>query len=213
MDKTLRKQLEEREVDARHLKEVTEVAKARALLKKVKDPEFMEFNRTLREHGFKTTLENKENGGLPGVKELGEDMEKYFELCEEYDQIPSLKSLALYLGISTPMYMNYVNNPNSEYSALLRGALDYVHSILENRALNNKVNSAVYMFTAQNFYGMDNVKKVDIHTNVTAEINTANAQETLKALREELIEERKKKMAKVKFVKSTDTVVIDDERG
>lgn len=206
MDKTLREQIDEFKRDTEKSHEVIAAHRGG----KHKDPEFYEYNKVLRDHGFAASKSNKENGGLPPIDKLGTDMEEYFTLCDDYDQIPSLKSMCLYLGISTPMYVSFANNPASEYSYLLRGGLDYIHSILENRALNNKINSAVYMFTAQNFYGMDNVKKVDIHTNVSAEINTANAQETLNALKRELIAEKKKKDSKVKFVRSTDAIVIRD---
>ena len=53
---------------------------------------------------------------------------------------------------------------------------------MENGALNNKVNTATYMFTAANYYDMKNTQSVEIGRS-TAEKDLAASRETIDALK------------------------------
>lgn len=152
-----------------------------------KSPEFVEFNRQVRNKG----LERARSGeGLGNVDKVDSDIREYFDLCEEYAQIPSIKGLCVYLGITYALYNEYMNDIDSEYCNLFRSAIDYIHTVVENGAMNNKINPATYMFTAANFYGMDNSKSVKIDTQVTYHPAVRVSSESIKALREELLRER-----------------------
>ncbi len=153
-----------------------------------KSPDFIEFNRRVRDKGLKRGRDNK---GLGTVDEVDKDIREYLDLCEEFGQIPSIKGLCMYLGITYKLYKEYMDDIDSEYCGLFRSALDYIHTVIENGAMNNKINPATYMFTAANYYGMDNSRQVKIDTTVRhTRANERVTVEGIKALREELLKER-----------------------
>ena len=153
-----------------------------------KSPDFMEFNRRVRDKGLER---GRNNRGLGTVDEVDKDIREYLDLCEEFGQIPSIKGLCMYLGVTYKLYKEYMDDIDSEYSGLFRSALDYIHTVIENGAMNNKINPATYMFTAANYYGMDNSRQVKIDTTVhNARANERVTVEGIKALREELLKER-----------------------
>ncbi len=157
------------------------------------DPRVQEFNAKLRDAGF-TNARKKIK--MSTVDETEQNLKDYFNLCEEYSQLPSLKSMCMYLGISVTTFNYYMNNPESEYSDVLRAGVDYAHSVLENGAMNNKINPAVYMFTASNFYGMHDSRTLDINAVNVQENNAASTRESLAALKEEIRREREKEKIK-----------------
>ena len=68
-------------------------------------------------------------------------------------------------------------------------ARDLCHVIVENGALNNKVNPATYMFTAANYYDMKNTQSVEIGRS-SAERDLAASRESINALKALLERER-----------------------
>ena len=89
----------------------------------------------------------------------------------------------------------YLKDTDSEYGELFRAAIDYIHSILEGGALNNKLNPATYMFTATNFYGMRDAKQIDISAIAPSQNNSMSSRESLNALRQEIEKEKNIKEA------------------
>lgn len=151
------------------------------------NPRIKEFNKTLRENGLQKARQPIKLGS---VEETEQEINAYFDLCDEYAQIPSIKSLCLYLGISTATYNNYLREADSEYGELFRASIDYIHSIIEGGAMNNKINPATYMFTASNFYGMRDSKQIDISAIAPSQNTSMSSRESLSALREEVEKER-----------------------
>lgn len=160
--------------------------------KYLEDPELKEFNKKLRTNGFKKARQPIKLGT---VEETNQEIQDYFDLCDEYSQLPSIKSLCLYLGISVTTYNTYLKDVDSEYGELFRAAIDYIHSIIEGGALNNKLNPATYMFTATNFYGMRDSKQIDISAIAPSQNNSMSSRESLNALRQEIEKERNIKEA------------------
>ena len=156
------------------------------------DPELKEFNKKLRLNGFKKARQPIKLGT---VDETNQEIQDYFNLCDDYSQLPSIKSLCLYLGISVSTYNSYLKDMDSEYGELFRAAIDYIHSILEGGALNNKLNPATYMFTATNFYGMRDAKQIDISAIAPSQNNSMSSRESLNALRQEIEKEKNIKEA------------------
>lgn len=162
----------------------------------LENPQLKEFSHELRNQGFKKArLPVK----LAGIDETNGEIQDYFDLCDKYSQLPSIKSLCLYLGISVSTYNAYVKDIDSEYGELFRAALDYIHSIIENGALNNKINPATYMFTASNFYGMRDSKQIDISAISPAANNATSSRDSLNALREQ-VEKEHSKIEEAEFV-------------
>ena len=169
--------------------------------KYLEDPQLKEFNRKLRQNGFKKARQPIKLGT---VDETNQEIQDYFELCDEYSQLPSIKSLCLYLGISVSTYNVYLKDTDSEYGELFRAAIDYIHSILEGGALNNKLNPATYMFTATNFYGMRDAKQIDISAIAPSQNNSMSSRESLNALRQEIEKEKNIKEAEYSEKENTD---------
>jgi len=168
--------------------------------------EFKEFNQALREHGFKMWRSPYK------VNCTTDDMQKnvnnYFTLCDTYGQLPSIKGLCVYLGITTIMFNNNINNPESGYRDIFAGAKDYIHSVIENRAMNGKVSSSVYQFTAQNFYDMSTQQNVNITTNGQLTLNVENSEETINALKNEIMKQVKAR--DVQYI-SSDAIIVKED--
>nr|DAM69528.1 MAG TPA: DNA-packaging protein [Bacteriophage sp.] len=141
------------------------------------------FNQELRKEGMKKLRKPVKLGG---IDETFNEIKDYFDLCDLHAQLPSKKSLCLYLGITSVTFDAYRNDIDSEYSDLFNFALDYIHSIIEGGALNNKINPATYIFTATNFYGMRDARNVDITASSGPRIDAQSTRDSIAALREQL---------------------------
>lgn len=148
------------------------------------EPQVYEYNSIVIDHALKV---KDSKLGNPEVVErrIGE----YFDLCRNKAQLPSIKALGLYIGVPYATLKTYLNDPTSRYYDMLSRAKDLCHVIIENGALNNKVNPATYMFTAANFYDMKDTKSVEIGRSVT-EKELAASRESIDALKSLLRKER-----------------------
>lgn len=191
-----RRSIEEREQEAMkslQLRQQSRLASTMAKSHYLEDPKVKEFNRELRDSSFKKARQPIKLGS---IEETSNEINEYFDLCDTYSQLPSIKSLCLYLGISVSTYNNYLNDSDSEYGELFRAAIDYIHSIIEGGALNNKINPVTYMFTASNFYGMKDSRQIDITAVAPSQHTSMSSRESLNALRQEVEKERQEKNIK-----------------
>lgn len=175
----------ERRQNARNAVGVNKLAQSNYL----ENPSLKKFNTKLRQQGFKKARQPIKLGS---VEETYNEIQSYFDLCDEFSQLPSIKSLCLYLGISTSTFNSYLREQDSEYGELFRAGLDYIHSIIEGGAMNNKVNPAVYMFTASNFYGMRDSKQIELAAIAPSQNNSMSSRESLEALRKQVEQEQSK---------------------
>lgn len=153
----------------------------------LENPQLKEFNRELRDYSFK---KSRRSIKLGSVDETYSEIQAYFDLCDNYSQLPSIKSLCLYLGISVSTFNSYLRDVDSEYGEIFRASIDFIHSIIENGAMNNKINPATYMFTAANFYGMRDSKSIEISAIAPSQNNSMSSRESLNALRQQVEEEK-----------------------
>lgn len=175
----------ERRQNARNAVGVNKLAQSNYL----ENPSLKKFNTQLRQQGFKKARQPIKLGN---IDETYDEIQSYFDLCDEYSQLPSIKSLCLYLGISTSTFNSYLREQDSDYGELFRAGLDYIHSIIEGGAMNNKVNPAVYMFTASNFYGMRDSKQIELAAIAPAQNSSMSSRESLEALRKQVEQEKSK---------------------
>lgn len=122
-------------------------------------------------------------------EEVAKRVEEYFNLCASTYQLPSIKALALYIGVPFKVLKTCIEDPTSRYNDILTTARDMCHVVIENGAMNNKVNPATYMFTAANFYDMKNTQSVEIGR-TSAEKDLAASRESIEALKSLLKKER-----------------------
>jgi hypothetical protein len=126
--------------------------------------------------------------GPPEVVE--ERINEYFMICQETHQFPSIKALSLYIGVPFATLKGYLNDPTSRYYNMLSVANDLCHVILEQGAINNKVNPATYMFTAANYYGMKNTQSVEIGHRTSTETDLGSSREAINALKDLLARDK-----------------------
>jgi len=125
--------------------------------------------------------------GPPEVVE--ERINEYFAICQETHQFPSIKALSLYIGVPFSVVKSYLNDPTSRYYNMLSVANDLCHVMLEQGAINNKVNPATYMFTAANYYGMKNTQSVEIGRTSTQD-DLSSSREAINALKDLLADKK-----------------------
>lgn len=132
-----------------------------------------------------TAIKNNKCLQLGPMDIVEKEIDEYFELCKDTNQLPSIKALALYLGVTKRTLDKYMNDPMSPYYNMLNLARDMCHVVIENGAMNNKVNPATYMFTAANYYDMKNTQSVELnHNNSEAVKELAKAEDSLRALKQ-----------------------------
>ena len=141
------------------------------------EPQVALYHDAVRDIAFR-----KRESKLGTPEEVEKRVQEYFDLCGDTNQLPSIKALALYIGVPYRTLKKYIDDPTSRYNEIFVMARDYCHIVVENGALNNKVNPATYMFTAANYYDMKNTQSVEIGRTST-EKELANANDAIKALK------------------------------
>lgn len=149
-------------------------------------PNVKQFNKAMEKRIFNSTGIGR-HYAFTNLEELQSEMSEYFDLCKETDTMPTVTSLALWLGCDRDTIYNHANNPNSPFSACLKSTLTYMHSAMENGTLSGDINPVTYIFLAKNYFGMRDDKNINIApaTNDTP----INNQETMSALQKQLEQE------------------------
>lgn len=149
-------------------------------------PNVQEFNRNMQKRIF-----NSCGIGRPyafsSVEDLQKEMSEYFDLCKVTSTMPTVTSLALWLGVNRDTIYEHANNPNSPFSDSMKKTLTYMHSAMENGTLSGDINPVTYIFLAKNYFGMRDDKNINIAP--ATNDPTINNQETMSALQKQLEEE------------------------
>lgn len=146
-------------------------------------PNVQEFNRAMEKKIFNSTGIGRPYS-FDNVEELEKEMSEYFELCKHTDTMPTVTSLALWLGCDRDTIYNHANNPNSPFFGTFKRTLTYMHSTMENGTLSGDINPVTYIFLAKNYFGLEDSKNINI---APATNNpTINTQETMSALQKQL---------------------------
>lgn len=146
-------------------------------------PNVKEFNRTMERKIFSSSGLGRPCA-FESLEKLQEEMSDYFELCKRTDTLPTVTSLALWLGCDRDTIYNHANNPNSIFSACLKNTLVYLHSAMENGTLSGDINPVTYIFLAKNYFGLRDDKNIQV--SATNSQGSPNAEETASALRKQL---------------------------
>ena len=139
------------------------------------------FNQILYTKAFnfnRTAIEDRDTC----IKECTE----YFTLCNEYQMIPTISSLCLYLGVSTTRLYENISNPNCSFSDVLEGSVKACHMVNEMGALAGKIPVTLFQFLSTNYYGLKNTQQVEIKPSID---KTVDNQETLKVIQEQIASE------------------------
>lgn len=143
-------------------------------------PETREFHKIIRRKAMapnRTCLDSPEN--------MSNEILEYFELCDEYNCVPVVVGLANYLGLTTS-YMYQIANSGSELSPPLKKGIDFIHELLESASLKNAVNPVSFIFSAKNWFGMQDGQTITLKP----DNSSSDRSQTMEAL-QEVIEEQK----------------------
>ena len=149
-------------------------------------PNVKEFNKEMQKRVF-----NSSGVGRPyafaSVEELENNIQEYFDLCTDKQVVPTVTSLALWLGVNKDTIYAHANNPNSPFSDIIKNCITYLHSIMQNGTIDGKINPVTYIFISKNDYSMRDDKNIQ----VTAQGNSSpvNNQETMSAIQKQIEEE------------------------
>ena len=145
-----------------------------------------DFNKVVRNRVF-----NPSGVGRPyafsSMDQLKEDISDYFDACNEYDIMPTVSNLALWLGVNTDTLYEHKNNSMSPFSDVIKNVFNYMHSLMQGGTLSGDINPVTYIFLSKNYYGMRDDKNIQV--SATNDSSSPNAQETASALRKQLEEE------------------------
>lgn len=144
------------------------------------------FNNEVRKRVF-----NPSGVGRPyafsSMEQLKEDIGSYFDACNEYDIMPTVANLALWLGVNVDTLYEHKNNSMSPFSDVIKNVFNYMHTLMQGGTLSGDINPVTYIFLSKNYYGMRDDKNIQV--SATNDSSSPNAQETASALRKQLEEE------------------------
>lgn len=130
---------------------------------------------------------------LNSPEDMTDEILNYFQLCDDHNAVPSVISLANYLGIGK-VYMYQLANGDSDLSTPLKKAIELIHDVQESGALKGAINNIVYIYCSKNYFGMSD------NTTITLQPgdNGQNKTDTLNALQEVIAEQDKVKLIDTK---------------
>lgn len=149
-------------------------------------PNVQRFNKAMENRIFNSTGVGRPYA-FSSVEELNQEMSEYFDLCKETSTMPTVTSLALWLGVNRDTIYEHANNSNSPFSGSMKRTLTYLHSAMENGTLAGDINPVTYIFLSKNYFGMRDDKNITVTP--TTNDSTINTQETMSAIQKQLEEE------------------------
>jgi hypothetical protein len=148
------------------------------------------FNRIVVSRNFDKLEErhkSKNQQIFPDYDECLNDIGEYFKLCDRYNIIPTIASMALYLGVNKETIYQYANNPKMyECSNILKTAIQTCQAYHENAFMSGEVPPVAFIFYAKNYYGMKD--QTDVRFNQDQNNETISS-DSVSALREQIIQE------------------------
>ena len=151
-------------------------------------PNIREFNALVVDNNFRKMRENSASGnkGRPQLfnsrEECLEEIEGYFKLCYDYKVIPTVASMTTYLGMGRQYIYEIIANNTSDYSDILKNAIETCQSYQELPALDGTLSAPTWIFTAKNYFGMKDTQDVSISATNQQQNNT----NTINAIKEQL---------------------------
>lgn len=141
------------------------------------EPNVKAFNKILLDKTFSKHIP------ISDSEELKQELHDYFSSCYQFEIVPTMSSLASWLGVNMDtIYANMQNG--SKNSEILKQAVNFCHSLNENGAIAGAINSVLYMFLSKNYYGMQDNSTLNLTTGLQdATVNNTN---TMKVIQEQL---------------------------
>ena len=101
-------------------------------------------------------------------QELADRFGKLFQLCLEYNFIPTVEALALCSGINRRDLWEIeqgMTHKGSGMRDIVKNAKDFIATLEAELARDGEINSTVYIFRAKNYFGMTDKQEVVVTPN------------------------------------------------
>lgn len=145
-----------------------------------------EFNQAIEKRMFKNSGTTGRPWAFQDVEKLEQDITDYLTLCRDTDIMPTIVSLALYLGVDVGTIDDHSNNPNSPFFQVFKNLKQYLHSLMQSGTLAGDINPVAYIFLSKNYYGMRDDKQITVSPSNN---QTVNSTETMEAIQKQIEEE------------------------
>lgn len=144
-----------------------------------------EFNKIMVNKALTSRVKNSR--GMPQAfdneEELKEEIAYYFRCCEEYQIIPTISNMVLFLGIDKETLYASLDSNIYKYSNHLKNAIQICQGFNESAFLSGTIPPLSYIFLSKNYYGMQDNTNVIFNNNIND--NTTNTNQ-LSILKEQL---------------------------
>ena len=153
------------------------------------------FNRIVVSKNFDKLRDKKDGKKTTQVfqdyDECLSEVEGYFKLCDQYDIIPTIASLSLYLGIHRDTIYTIANNPKTYCTSdILKSAISTCQAYHENAFMSNEISPVSFIFYSKNYYGLKDTTDVRFNQN---DNNNSVTSDSMDAIREQIENEQKTK--------------------
>lgn len=159
-------------------------SKLNKIVEYMSQPNIREFNAIVVSKSFDRL--KKSNKGRPQLfasrEECIEEVEGYFKLCYDYKVIPTISSMALYLGFNRDSLYASMNENVYDYSDILKNAVLTCQSYQELPALDGTLSAPTWIFTAKNYFNMKDTQDVNLSATNQPQTNP----NTLNAIKDQI---------------------------
>lgn len=118
-------------------------------------------------------IKSLDTGRCTSAQELSERFNKLFELCFQYNFIPTVESLALCSGFDRRSLWEIEighTHKGDGMADVVKNAKDLIANLEAELARDGEINGSVYMFRAKNYFGMVDKQEVVVTPNVDNKI-------------------------------------------
>ena len=159
-------------------------SKLNKVVEYMSQPNIKDFNAIVVSKSFDKL--KKSNKGRPQLfgsrEECIEEVEGYFKLCYDYNVLPTISSMALYLGMGRQHLYDTINTQTSDFSDILKNAVDTCQSYQELPALDGTLSAPTWIFTAKNYFNMKDTQDVNLSATNQPQTNP----NTLNAIKDQI---------------------------
>ena len=145
-----------------------------------------EFNKAMEKRIFNSNGTTGRPWAFESVEKLQQDITDFFTLCRDTNTMPTIVSLALYLGVDEDTITRHASNPMSPFCEVLKNVRTYLHNLMQSGTLAGDINPVAYIFLSKNYYGMRDDKQITVSPTNN---QTINSTETMEAIQKQIEEE------------------------
>ena len=159
-------------------------SKLNKVVEYMSQPNIKDFNAIVVSKSFDKLKKSKT--GRPQLfasrEECIEEVEGYFKLCYDYNVLPTISSMALYLGMNRQYLYDTISTQTSDFCDILKNAVDTCQSYQELPALDGTLSAPTWIFTAKNYFNMKDTQDVNLSATNQPQTNP----NTLNAIKDQI---------------------------